>query len=474
MRTLILSWLCGLPLFALAQGPLSGTLYADEVQGTVIIACLVDAELGCLLEHSPFTVIERSGTRASYRLDAIAGQYLLVAWQDLNGNGELDEDGSDRLGFYLDAAGELALVSPPAEGLDIYLISPSQLPLQPTPSATSPAQPLGDLVGIWQMTRASGGDYRNLATGYSFSMTSGFSTLLKIRSDGSYLMQFYSSGVASNCAMTTYFETSAGTVTYQGNQLILHPQWHTLETEDCNPATAPRVDLGTDPIVYTFRLEETFIFGMRSARLALEGGSIPLEYTLLHRQPRIPGYQPAQPADFIAGKDPAYQEIIGLWAPSPDSDTSFYNPHTGDFYFPNLNGARHQYLRFYPDGSYELANTQQNANYGGVCKVDYLYYERGTPYFALTTADEKGGSGDVKFVASDARLIANIRNCGEDDGVLRYDLGPQVSYYRWSYSAADDSYWPTPEMFSLQCAWELSEWQGFVCDGSAFATLIRR
>jgi hypothetical protein len=464
---------------ALAQGTLSGTLYADEVQGTVIIACLLDAELGCALEHSPFTVIEHSGTRANYHLEAVAGQYLLLAWQDLNGNGELDEDGSDRLGFYLDAAGEPALISPPAANLDIDLTSNSALPSQPTNPATSsppaqPTSPLGDLVGIWQMTRASGGDYRNLATGFSFSMTSGFSTLLKIRADGSYLMQFYASGVASNCAMTTYFENSAGTVTYQGNQLMLHPQWHTLEVEDCNPQTAARVELGTDMIVYTFRLEETFNFGMRSARLALEGGSVPLEYTLLHRQPRIPGYQPPQPADFIAGNNPAYQEIIGLWTPSPDSDTSFYNPHTGDFYFPNLNGARHQYLRFYPDGSYELANSWQNANYGGVCKVDYIYYERGMPYFAAEIAGERGGSGDVRFVASDARLIANIRNCGEDDGVLRYDLGPQVSYYYWSYSAADDSYWPTPETFSLKCEWELSEWQFFVCDGSSWATFGRR
>ena len=62
-------------------------------------------------------------------------------------------------------------------------------------------------------------------------------------------------------------------------------------------------------------------------------------------------------------------------------------------------------------------------------------------------------------------LIVNIRDCDEDDEVRRYSLVPQISYYRWIYRA--ESNWLThiPEGFSLECAWERSEWQFMLCDG---------
>jgi hypothetical protein len=58
------------------------------------------------------------------------------------------------------------------------------------------------------MTRASGGDYENLNTGFTFSMISGYSVLLKIRANGEYHMEFYSSGVTSNCAFASTLEYS--------------------------------------------------------------------------------------------------------------------------------------------------------------------------------------------------------------------------------------------------------------------------
>lgn len=464
--------------FAFSQGNISGTLYADDVRDFVIIGCLLDLSTqDCDYDQSPFVRIESGGTSATYTLpDATLGNYIIIAWKDTNGNGVLDDDGSDEIGFYVDANSEPALVTSPASGIDIRILTvrspqPAINPLSSTPAQAAPT--LGDLVGIWQMTRASGGDYTNLSTGLSFSMTSGFSTLLKIRSDGSYLMQFFSSGVSNNCQLVTNFESSAGTVTYQGNQLILQPQWRTLELSDCDPATPNTTDLGTSPIVYTFSLQEEFDHnGLRSIRLGLEGGVIPFNLRLLHREPLMPGYQPQQPADFMAGTDLPYQELIGLWTPFPHSDIHFYNPQTGDLYLPEYNGAEHSYLRLNPEGSYEMSRFWGNYSFEGVCKKDYIYYERGRPTFAITQPPQYDGGdvlGHVQFNATDARLIVNIRECGEDTGVLRYTLIPQVSYYRWNYRPESNWLSHIPEGFSIQCAWEKSEWQFMFCDGYGFS-----
>lgn len=452
----------------LAQGSIRGTLYASNVQDFVVIGCLLDLTTqDCDDEQSPYITITHSGTSAPFKLEAPAGNYLVIAWKDTNGNGELDDDGSDEIGFYLDASREPALVTPPASNIDIRLANinnPLTTQAQNTPPAMSP---LGDLVGIWQMTRASGGDYKNLNTGFTFSMTSGFSTLLKIRANGEYLMQFYSSGVSSTCSFASHFDNSAGTVSYQGNQLILQPQWHTLEVSDCDASTPDKVDLGTDPIIYTFKLEEEFDFkGLRGIKLELEGGVIPFDLEGLHREPLMPGYQPAQPADFVLGIDPAYQELAGLWTPHPHSDINFYNSQTGEFYLPEYNGAPHEYLRFNNDGSYEMAKVRRNYNIEGVCKKDYIYYERGTPSFAITEPPQYQGAhviGHAKFQATDARLVVNIRECGQDDGVLRYTLVPQVSYYRWNFSPETNDTIYIPEGLSMECAWEKSEWQWMFC-----------
>lgn len=480
MNQYCITCLCLLSL-SFAQGNISGTIYAADVQGFVVIGCLLDLSAqDCDYEQSPYVTITQSGTVAPYTLsNAPAGNYLIIVWKDSNSNGDLDEE-QDELGYYVDQNNEPALVTSPASNIDIRLINASNPlsnqpgnPLSTQPQNTLPAAtPLGDLAGIWQQTRASGGDYKNLNTGFTFSMTSGFSVLLKIRPNGDYLMQFYSSGVASNCAFASNFENSAGTVTYQGNRLILQPAWHSLEVADCDASTPDKIDLGTEAIVYTFRLEEEFDYrGLRGAKLELEGGTIPLNLEVLHREPLMPGYQPAQAADFVLGSDPAYQEMLGLWTPYPDSDINFYNPQTGEFYLPEYNGASHHYLRFNPDGSYEAAVVKPNYNIEGVCKKDYVYYERGTPGFAITQPPSYPGAtvlGHATFQATDARLIVNIRECGQDDAVLRYALVPQVSYYRWNYRPESNDISYIPEGLSMECAWEKSEWQWMFCDGYAY------
>ncbi len=463
---------------AFAQGSISGTLYAPDVKGFVVIGCLLDAVTqGCDEDKSLYMQITQGGSSASFELEAPAGNYYLIAWRDTNGNNSMDHDGSDEVGFYSDSTSEPVLVSSPAANIDIRLNAGASNPLgsQPEANPTAAASPLGDLVGIWQITRASGGDYENLTTGYTFSMTSGYSALLKIRADGSYLMEFYSSGVSSTCAFVSSLEQSAGTVTYQGDQLILQPAWHTIMLDNCT--SSGKQDMGTEPIVYTFKLRQEFDFyGLRGAKLELTGGPIPLDMDLFHPEPLMPGYQPQQPADFVLGTDPPYQEFLGLWAPAPDSDVSFYNPQTGEFYFPEYNASYHNYLRFNNDGSYEMAVAADGYNdYEGICNRDYIYYEKGIPTFSVTDSPRVPGDftrGHAQFQATDARLVVNIRDCDEDDGVLRYNLVPQISYYTWELLPGNGY----PDMFYMYCAWEKGEWQFMFCgsDGLNSSSYGRR
>jgi hypothetical protein len=485
----LVAFLCFIPALAFAQGNISGTLYASDVKDFVVIGCLLDLNTqDCDYDNSPYVSITQSGSSAPFQLEAPAGNYLVIAWKDTNKNGNLDED-ADEVGYYVDSSNEVGLVTSPASNIDIRVgasgtnpltSQPADNPLTTQPASnplatTTPApatSALGDLVGIWQMTRASGGDYKNLNTGFSFSMTSGFSTLLKIRPNGDYLMQFYSSGVSSNCAFASNFENSAGTVTYQGDQLILQPAWHTLEVSDCNAATPDKVDLGTDPIIYTFKLREEFDYnGLRGAKMELTGGVIPFDLELLYLEPLMPGYQPQQPTDFVQPTSSPFKEIVGLWTTAPDSDINFYNPQTGEFYLPDYNGAEHSYLRI-TESEYEMARFWGNYSYEGICEKDYIYYERGTPTFIVT--EDVGGQGDhfighTRFQATDARLIINIRECDEDTGVLRYNLVPQVSYYRWNHRAESNDYTFISEWFGIECAWEKSEWQFMFCDGYGYS-----
>jgi hypothetical protein len=478
---ILITLLCFLAAFGFAQ-KISGTLYASDVKGFVVIGCLLDLTTqDCDYDKSPYFRVTQSGSSASYELETAVGDYLIIAWKDTNSNADVDNDGSDEVGLYVDSNNEPALVTSPASNIDIRMTASANNPLTSQPSSnplssqpakppteqtaeaknpTSADSPLGALVGIWQQTVAAGGDYKNLNTGYTFSMISGYSVLLKIRANGDYVMQFSSSGVTSNCALASSLESSVGTVTYQDNQLILQPEWHTLEQTDCDASTPDKVDLGTEPIVYTFELREEFdMEGLRILELILTGKGNPLDLTILHREPLMPGYQSAQPTDFVLGTDPPYQEIIGLWAQQQSSDVNFYNPQTGEFYLPEWNGAVHYFLRFQPDGTYELGKAWDNyADYDGICNKDYVYYERGVPTFSITESQEDGDVlGHTRFQATDARLIVNIRDCGNDDQVLRYSLVPQISYYQWEY-------WPSYNRFYLNCAWEKSEWQFMICD----------
>jgi hypothetical protein len=262
----------------------------------------------------------------------------------------------------------------------------------------------------------------------------------------------------------------------EGGALVLRPTERRLEVTDC--ARSGTYEPGLDPMVLPAQLTESFDFeGHRTWKLALEGGPVPLELTLLHRPPAADPPQPAQPDDFVVGTDPPYSDIQGVWAPYADSDLGFFEPTTNAFYLPEYNGARHQWLRLADDG-YDLARAWSDYNDEGVCTKDYVYYERGRADFVVL--EDIGGMGDhfmghVRFVGQDARVVVRITDCGSDDATVTYALTPQVSYYVWRYRAESNDIVYIPAGFALSCPWSRSEWQFMICDGwSVEASFGRR
>lgn len=339
------------------------------------------------------------------------------------------------------------------------------------PEVTIPSGSVPDeLAGVWQQTRASSGDYTN-QFGEDFSATSGFSAQLKITPDGQYYFAHYASGTSNACAFVSQFDQSVGSAVLDGDTLTLTPAVRRVDVQNCEGSGSLYVDL--DPIVLTASLAEDrqFYGGMRSFKLSLEGYSIPLELSSLFRQPTYEPVQPEQPADFSLGVDPPYQQLQGLWVAAAGTDSDFYDPNTGEFYIPELNGSSHQWLRF--DGEdYEGAVALQNVNAEGVCKLDLIYYERGKATFQVL--EDVGGQGTHfvghhVFVAEESRLVANVRECDEDDGAISYELTPLTSYFRWIYFSPDNP----PESFDLMCDFPLSEWQSLFCDDGSVG-FIRR
>lgn len=317
-----------------------------------------------------------------------------------------------------------------------------------------------ELIGVWQETRASGGDYTN-GYGENFSVTSGFSVQLRISENGSYRWSHYAAGVAPSCAHVSYFDRSAGVAVLEGDVLTLHPREHEVDVDNCEVNGTEKAAL--DPIPLDIAVEDYALDrgGLRTYLMHLNGGAQPFELKLLVRPPLAMPDQPAQPADFSLGSDAPFQEMQGLWVAAPGTDAKFFDAETGEFYFPELNGSPHQWLRFV-GGAYEAAVALQNTNAEGVCKVDLIYYEQGNAL--LEVLDDVGGQGThfdghIRWEATAARLIERVRECDQDDATYQYDLPGQLSYYGWSYYTPGSP----PEMLTMQCKFPLSEWQSTLC-----------
>jgi uncharacterized protein (DUF2141 family) len=156
-------WIVGAILGALgwagssAQSNLgiSGTVFAAQgssVQNAVVIACLLENDT-CNESKTGVQQINANGSSVAYRIDNLENAaYLMLAWRDLNGNGEADT--GDEIGLY-QQGGKPALLTPPASRIDLRLqrftgdldtllaqaddpssVAPQQQPVTPAPASS--------------------------------------------------------------------------------------------------------------------------------------------------------------------------------------------------------------------------------------------------------------------------------------------------------------------------------------------------
>jgi hypothetical protein len=100
---------------------ISGTVFAapaSSLRNTVVIACRLENDT-CDEARSGIQELNASTPSATYRIDNLENAaYLMLAWRDLNGNGEADA--GDEIGMYRQG-GKPALLTPPASKIDLRL-----------------------------------------------------------------------------------------------------------------------------------------------------------------------------------------------------------------------------------------------------------------------------------------------------------------------------------------------------------------
>jgi uncharacterized protein (DUF2141 family) len=229
---------------ALAQSTIQGNVYASDVNGMVVIACLYDSRTSdCNYEKSQFVAVNPDGSYLLANLEP--GQYVIIAWRDLNDNKNLDQ-GQDDIGYYVGADDQIAFVTPPASNIALQVTSasvPTTNPLTPqnpltqppsnpltTPVPTNPSNPL---VGNWYQGSSSGVDYYNPSTG-SWAPPSGSGFRFTFNPDGTYEYSGLMQSSLYNCTMTVFgYET--GKYSLQNDILVLTQNVSKMKSQDtCN------------------------------------------------------------------------------------------------------------------------------------------------------------------------------------------------------------------------------------------------
>lgn len=99
----------------------SGTVFAlpgSNLENTAVIACLLVNDT-CDTQHSGLQQLNAKTTSSRFQIANLENQdYLLLAWRDLNGNGEADA--GDEVGVY-QQGGKPAMLRPPANNLELRL-----------------------------------------------------------------------------------------------------------------------------------------------------------------------------------------------------------------------------------------------------------------------------------------------------------------------------------------------------------------
>jgi hypothetical protein len=109
---------------ACERAQITGTLHAgpgEDVYGAVVIACHApEGRCDPASPHSRSVHVRRRGAEAPFRISRLGGRaYILVGFQDRNGNGIEDE--GDRSGHHARPGGGALLLSPPHRGAVVRL-----------------------------------------------------------------------------------------------------------------------------------------------------------------------------------------------------------------------------------------------------------------------------------------------------------------------------------------------------------------
>ncbi|WNG33033.1 hypothetical protein F0U61_04930 [Archangium violaceum] len=103
---------------------ISGTVTAPaggSISGTQLVACFV-SNGACVASHTNTrqVTLSGSGSNATYSFDTLAaGEYTLVAYKDINSNGQVDN--GDYEGFYTTNGTSATPISSPAQGANIFM-----------------------------------------------------------------------------------------------------------------------------------------------------------------------------------------------------------------------------------------------------------------------------------------------------------------------------------------------------------------
>jgi uncharacterized protein (DUF2141 family) len=230
---------------AFAQNTIQGNVYASDVNGMVVIACLFDSSTSdCNYEKSQYVAVNPDGSYLLSNLEP--GRYVIIAWRDLNGNKNLDQ-GQDDIGYYTTADGQIAFVTPPASTIAVQVTSastPTTNPLTATNPLTQPAsnplttpaptsQTSNALEGNWYQGSSSGVDYYNPSTG-SWAAPSGSGFRFTFNPDGTYEYSGLIQSSLYNCTMTVFgYET--GSYSLQNDILVLTQNVSKMKSQDtCN------------------------------------------------------------------------------------------------------------------------------------------------------------------------------------------------------------------------------------------------
>jgi hypothetical protein len=155
---------------------ISGTVFArsgSSVEGAAVIACLLKND-ACDDAGSGLVQIKGSGSSAKYQLTGLAAdEFVMLAWRDLNSNGDLDA--GDEVGVY-QKSGKATQVKAPAQNIDIRLVqfngdleailqqadeAPAQASTPATTPSTTPATSSGGLALSGTVKALSGSSLDN-------------------------------------------------------------------------------------------------------------------------------------------------------------------------------------------------------------------------------------------------------------------------------------------------------------------------